>query len=336
MNSLHALRHAPLAEFAASLRRAPEFGASGTAMPAMRLVSNAPTSELAYGPLSAAPSPNYNGYCANAKGGTAELTPPALEPDMLGKGLLNTSEGDPDPLRIQHIVGLVLAQNFPASNADWEHLSPDQKFAVIQSAVASAFETVGLPKLKIVLRNDLPGDTLGEYVFGSWKMNINRVSLLSNADAFAFLEKRHARTNQLAARDSKLVVSTVSRGETLDTVAHECQHAIQDFLMISWFAGHRDSELPERLRAYKDLILLFHRNDFPAYADDSALRQLAQQHPTRSNQHVENMMEGLWENLRLLELFRDNDSAENYSALYHYGLEGEAVKAGSAARRCLR
>lgn len=58
-----------------------------------------------YGPLSSALSPDDNGYCAESKRDTGELAPPALEPNMLDKGLLNTSEGDPDPLRIQHPQG---------------------------------------------------------------------------------------------------------------------------------------------------------------------------------------------------------------------------------------
>lgn len=294
----------------------------GDAVGTWWFVSNMGPSELAYGPVSPALSSDYNNYCVGGANGGPELVSPTLDPDLLGKGLLNTANGDPDPLKLQHIIGLVLAQNFPAK-AEWERRDCDEKFEIIRNAVDKAFKTVGLPRLKVT-RGNLPLDVFGQYRLGSWKMVINRTSLLSTDQILAAI-----------GQNIQGISGPLSRAEVLDLLAHECQHAVQDFLMLSWFSGHTDSELPEYLRAYKALIFLHDIDKFPEYRATSQLRQRSDKHPTRNNAQVQAMMEGIWENFRLVELNQMNPTEENQRAPYRYGLEAEATKAGHMARKCL-
>lgn len=175
--------------------------------------------------------------------------------DALGRGLLNGPNGMLDPFMLEQLFHSSLIDIFEederAQPERWDQLGYWERIEVIRNAVSLACRIVGLPPISIVpkwMMNDVASSNAAEFVAGAWRIRMGRSVFMNQEDRDK--ERREAESTVEMTTDpvqrakeaedvkKKFKKRPWSREEIVGGVAHECQHAIQEFISLCLLAGY--------------------------------------------------------------------------------------------------
>lgn len=197
--------------------------------------------------------PRYAGFCANANGDLKSVPKRNHQP----RRKLYGPKGEPIPFSVMDAVFETIANGFP-DRQEWEQIGIDARLGRVQGLLSQAFREARLPPLTIILK-DAP--QAAGYYHGKWTMLFSPAAFASEA-----------------------------RDQVLHIVSHECQHALQEFLRLSWLAGRYKGPLSivNERQGLKGRLVDGER----LYGTD-AVWKIAQAHPTATNLYIENLVRGL-------------------------------------------